>query len=256
MTHVSFTETSPFFLSILLTPSRYCHCGRDRFFERHSRDAIAHGGPAGPAVGNPRAEGVVRAWRTPPSEKEECSIMSDTNNNPNSTADPVTSATPDEAVQILRALQARIQPPDSSRVAHIKSATLASVDPHFITASINAIGAIDAVQTAIGRTGEDVRQEAETAARWTAFTDELRTMLAASVGADRIRRQTLGLMSLQTYNICKQLNRDKTRVPLVGAHLLEMKRLNKLGTKSGKGSSSKPQNPGPATTSTPPVNAS
>jgi hypothetical protein len=181
--------------------------------------------------------------------------MSNANDNPNVTADPVTFATPDEAVQILRALQARIQPPDNSRVAQVKSATLANVDPHFITASINAIGAIDAVQTAIGRTGEDVRQEAETSARWTAFTDELRTMLAASIGADRIRRQNLGLMSLQTYNICKQLYRDKTRAPLVGAHLLEMKRLNKLGVKSGKSSSPKEPNPGPVIATTAPVHS-
>ena len=155
--------------------------------------------------------------------------MADTNNTTTPTTDPATFVTPDEAVQILRALQARIQAADDSRVAHIKSATLANVDPHFITASINAIGAIEAVQAAVGRTGDDARQEAETASRWTAFTDELRTMLAAAVSADRTRRRNLGLTALQTYSICKQLNRDKTRAPQVGAHLQEMKRLNKLG---------------------------
>jgi hypothetical protein len=182
--------------------------------------------------------------------------MADTNNTTTPTTDPATFITPDEAVQILRALQTRIQTPDDSRVAHMKSATLSNVDPHFITASINAIGAIDAVQAAVGLTGDDARQEAETASRWTAFTDELRTMLAAAVSSDRTRRRNLGLTALQTYSICKQLNRDKTRSAQVGAHLQEMKRLNKLGAKSGKGSSSKPPNPGPVTTSTPPVNAS
>jgi hypothetical protein len=52
-------------------------------------------------------------------------------------------------------------------------------------------------------------------------------------------------------NICKQLNRDKTRSPQVSAHLQEMKRLNKLGVKSGKSLSSTPQNPGPVA-ATPP----
>lgn len=183
--------------------------------------------------------------------------MADTNNTQSPGTDPTTTpVTPDEAVQILRMLQARLQVPDDSRVAHVKSFTLIGVDPHFITASINAIGAVGAVQMAVGRTGEDVRQEVETTARWTAFTDELRTMLAASVGADRVRRLNLGLTALQTYSICKQLNRDKTLSPQVAAHLQEMKRLNKLGVKSGKGSSSKPQNPGPVATPIPPVNAS
>ncbi|HEY2323670.1 MAG TPA: hypothetical protein VGJ82_12490 [Thermoanaerobaculia bacterium] len=179
--------------------------------------------------------------------------MADTTNPQNPGADPATILTPDEAVQILRTLQTRIQPPDDSRVAHVKSFTLASVDPHFVTASINAIGAVEAVQSAVGRTAEDVRQETETAARWTAFTDELRTMLAASIGADRVRRLNVGLTALQTYSICKQLNRDKTRAPQVSAHLQEMKRLNKLGGKSGKSSTPKPQNPGPVTTPIPPV---
>ena len=180
--------------------------------------------------------------------------MADTNNTQTSATDPATFATPDEAVQILRALQARIQAPDGSRVTHLKSMTLANVDPHFITASINAIGAIDAVQTVVGRTADDARQEAETASRWTAFTDELRTMLAAAISADRTRRQNLGLTALQTYSICKQLVRDRTRAPQVTAHLAEMKRLNKLGSKSGKSGSSTPQQPSTVPTNPTPMN--
>ena len=36
----------------------------------------------------------------------------------------------------------------------------------------------------------------ETAARWTAFTDELRTMLAAATQADHVRRQSVNLAAL------------------------------------------------------------
>jgi hypothetical protein len=54
-------------------------------------------------------------------------------------------------------------------------------------------------------------------------------MLAAATQADHVRRQSVNLAALQTYNICRQLARDKTRTPQVGAHLQEMKRLNKLG---------------------------
>jgi hypothetical protein len=62
-----------------------------------------------------------------------------------------------------------------------------------------------------------VRQEVETAARWTAFTDELRTMIAAAVQADHVRPQSVNLAALRTYNICRQLARDRTRAPQVGA---------------------------------------
>ena len=148
-------------------------------------------------------------------------------------SDPTTTMlAPDEAVQMLRAMRDRIPIPEASRIPHVKF-NLGGVDPQFVNASINAIGAVDAVQTAVGRTDEDVRQEVDTASRWTAFTDELRTMLAAATQADHVRRQSVNLAALQTYNICKQLARDKTRAPQVAAHLQEMKRLNKLGrTKS------------------------
>ena len=78
-------------------------------------------------------------------------------------------------------------------------------------------------------------------------------MLAAAVGADRVRRQSLGLVSLQTYSICKQLSRDRSRAPQVTGHLQEMKKLNRLGrVRSSKGSG-QPADPTP--TSHPPVNA-
>ena len=166
---------------------------------------------------------------------------------PTTAPDPTTTMlAPDEAVQMLRAIQARIPLPDASRIPHTKF-NLGGVDPQFVTASVNAIGAVDAIQTAVGRNGEDARQEVETAARWTAFTDELRTMLAAALQADGVRRQSVNLAALQTYNICKQLARDKTRAPQVTAHLQEMKRLNKLGrrAKSSTGSPQPQPQPGP-----------
>src|ERR1051326_2381856 len=150
---------------------------------------------------------------------------------PTPAPDPTTTLlAPDEAVQMLRAIRERIPIPDASRLPHV-NVNINGVDQQFVTASINAIGAVDAIQTAVGRTGEDARQEVETAARWTAFTDELRTLLAAAVQADGVRRKSVNLAALQTYNICKQLVRDKTQGPQVTAHLQEMKRLNKLGRK-------------------------
>jgi len=177
-------------------------------------------------------------------------MMMNTLNPPTTGSDPTTMLAPDEAVQMLRAIRERIPIPDASRIPHTKF-SLGGVDPQFVTASINAIGAVDAVQTAVGRTNEEVRQEVETAARWTAFTDELRTMLAAATQADHVRRQSVNLAALQTYNICRQLARDKTRAPQVGAHLQEMKRLNKFGRK--KSSTTTPPEPTPVPTSPPTI---
>lgn len=169
---------------------------------------------------------------------------------PTTGSDPTTTMlAPDEAVQMLRAIRDRIPIPDASRIPHTKF-NLGGVDPQFVTASINAIGAVDVVQTAVGRTDEDVRQEVETAARWTAFTDELRTMLAAAVQADHVRRQSVNLAALQTYSICRQLARDKTRAPQVGAHLQEMKRLNRLGRKKSSTTTQPQPDPAPPSPST------
>jgi len=169
---------------------------------------------------------------------------------PTPAPDPTTTMlAPDEAVQMLRAIRARIPIPDASRLAHVKFSS-GNADPQFVTASINAIGAVDAVQSAVGRSDEDVRQEVDAAARWTAFTDELRTMLAAAVQADGVRRKSVNLAALQTYNICKQLARDKTRAPQVTAHLQEMKRLNKLGRKKAS-PTTQPSEPTPAPQSPP-----
>jgi hypothetical protein len=92
-------------------------------------------------------------------------MMMNTLNPPTTGSDPTTMLAPDEAVQMLRTMRDRIPIPDDSRIPHTKF-NLGGVDPQFVTASINAIGAVDAVQTSVGRTDEEVRQEVETAARW------------------------------------------------------------------------------------------
>jgi hypothetical protein len=73
-------------------------------------------------------------------------------------------------------------------------------------------------------------------------------MLAAAVQADGVRRKSVNLAALQTYNICKQLARDRTHAPQVTAHLQEMKRLNKLGRKKTSSPTPTPE-PTPAATS-------
>jgi hypothetical protein len=136
---------------------------------------------------------------------------------------------PEELVQQLRAIRERIPLPDPSPAPAALRRRLAHVDANFVQASINAAGASDVVQNALGRTDEELRQETDAAARWTAVADELRTLLKNVLTANTVRRQRIGLAALQTYKICEQLARDDAHASQLSEHIVEMKRLNRFG---------------------------
>lgn len=142
--------------------------------------------------------------------------------------------TPESVVQQLRALRAQIPLPEPATataapvVPNALRRRLAHVNADFVHASINAAGASDVVQQALGRTDEDLRQEADAAARWTAVADELRSLLHSILIANTLRRQRVGLAALRTYKICEQLVRDEGHARL-RPHIVEMKRFNKFG---------------------------
>jgi hypothetical protein len=102
-----------------------------------------------------------------------------------------------------------------------------------VQAAINSLGASDGVQNVLGVTPSEVQRETEDAARWTAVEDELRAMLSGVAAANLIRRHRIGLVTLQTYNICCQLVRKKEHANLM-PHVETMKRLNKFGRKRAK----------------------
>ncbi|HVR40643.1 MAG TPA: hypothetical protein VMU84_16225 [Thermoanaerobaculia bacterium] len=141
---------------------------------------------------------------------------------------PEPMLTPEEVVRQLRAVWAQISLPETSAAPAALRRRLAHVDAKFVQAAVNATGASNVVQQALGRTDEDLRQEIDVAARWSAVADELRGMLQSVLGANTVRRQRIGLAALQTYKICQQLARDDVHERL-GAHIAEMKKLNKFG---------------------------
>jgi cation transport regulator ChaB len=106
---------------------------------------------------------------------------------------------------------------------------LSHVNADFVYAAINAAGASDVVQNALGRTDEDLRQETDAAVRWSAVADELRALLQSVVMANTVRRQRIGLAALQTYKICQQLAREDGQAARLGTHIAEMKKLNRFG---------------------------
>ena len=139
-----------------------------------------------------------------------------------------TTLTPEEFVRELRALRARLPMPAAAVTPAALRRRLAHVDAQFVQASVNTVGASEVVQNALGRSDEDLRQEIDSIARWSAGNDELRALLQASVAANTVRRQRVGLAALQTYQICQQLARDESHASLL-PRISEMRRLNKFG---------------------------
>lgn len=157
--------------------------------------------------------------------------------------------TPEELVQQLRTLRAQMPPPPLP-VKKIGATRLENVDPHFIQAAVNVVSASDAVSSAVGRTQEDLQQEIDTIARWTAAIDELRSLLREALTANAARRQRLGLAALQTYQISQQLTRDEKHDKLE-AHVGEMKRTNRFG-RARRSKAGQPATPQPPTPQPPP----
>jgi len=159
----------------------------------------------------------------------------------NDTSPAPVMLSPEEVVQQLRALRAQIPLPQPPAVPVSPKRRLGSVDPQFISAAINAAGVSDVVQTALGRTDEELRQENDATIRWTAVVDELRSLLRQILEANTQRRQRVGLAALQTYKICQQLARDETHATRLAAHIGEMKKLNKFGRLRRKAPQPDPQ---------------
>ena len=154
--------------------------------------------------------------------------------------------TPEEFVSELRALRARLPLPVPAAGPAALRRRLGHVDEQFIQVSVNTIGASEAVRSALGRSEEELRQEIDTIARWSAGNDELRALLQDSVAANTVRRQRVGLAALQTYQICQQLARDESHAAL-RPRISEMRRLNKFGRSRRKAASQPEPEPIPKT---------
>jgi hypothetical protein len=138
---------------------------------------------------------------------------------------------PEEIVDVFRVIREYI--PDFGLMAESDLVQLrgaAFLDPLFVQASINTVGASPSVANLIGRPSEVLRQETVDAGRWTAVEDELRVTLKGVAAANLVRRHRIGLAALQTYNVARQLVRSKTHAHLL-PHVAEMKRLNRFGKK-------------------------
>ena len=146
-----------------------------------------------------------------------------------STVPTTTPVQPEEVVQQLRAM--RVQIPDFVQLprANARSLTrVANVDAEFVQTTINAIGASEALRSALGQSAEELRQNTEFTTRWGAVAEELAAMLSGVNAAITVRRHRIGLTALQAYNMSRQLVRQKEHAHLL-PHVDAMKRRVKFG---------------------------
>ena len=147
---------------------------------------------------------------------------------------PTNPIQPEEVVQQLRALRGQI--PDFVQLPAIEAQALAKssgVHPRFLQTTINAIGASEALRSALGKSAEELRQDVDFTDRWGAVAEELEAMLKGVRAALIVRRHRLGLTALQAYNIARQLVRQKEHANLL-PYVATMKQRNKFGRKRVK----------------------
>jgi hypothetical protein len=150
-------------------------------------------------------------------------------------APPASTLAPEVIVDHLRALRAQmvtVTPLSAAERQQLRGRSRTS-NP-ILQASINVIGAHDAVSQAVAQPADGVRRLYDEANRWTAVADELRTMLEGVLGANLVRRQRLSLIAAQAYNIGTQLARDPANAVLL-PHVQEIKRLKSFARRKKPG---------------------
>jgi len=119
-----------------------------------------------------------------------------------SDATPLALANPVALIQGLRYLQQRIPGFTQLSVAEERSLIrVASLDADFIEAGIRAGSAWSETKGIIGRSGEELRHEADEIRHWDEAESEVRALLKGISAANRKRRHRLGTDILNLYMI-------------------------------------------------------
>jgi len=114
-----------------------------------------------------------------------------------------------------------------------------NLDPNFVAATINAAGASPLVETMLGRTQPELRQEADDSQHWTQLEDELRAMLDGVATGNRVRRSRIGKAALDVYAISRRLAMRPEHAALL-PHVATMKRLGHFGRSKAKATAPAP----------------
>ena len=166
-------------------------------------------------------------------------------------ANPPAVISPEAMVEQLRVLRAQIPEYAQLTANDARSLrTLASLNPEFAQAAINAVGASPRVEATVGQSAEELQAIAEAAGRWSTVEDELRAMLEGVSSGNLIRRHSLGRAALLTYAVSKKLVKEPEHANLL-PHLAQMRRTNRLGHSRKSVVPHAPQPPAPAPTPEP-----
>ncbi len=125
------------------------------------------------------------------------------------TLDGTVALTPEQIVEQLRILRQHI--PDSAPLAIPERAALrpaATVHDELVQNAADTIGASPHLENAVSMSAEALRNERTEAGRWKAVESELEAMHKGVASANLGRRYRIGLKSLQTYSIARQLVRE------------------------------------------------
>jgi hypothetical protein len=137
---------------------------------------------------------------------------------------PAAFANPVALIQGFRYLQQRI--PGFAQLSAEEERALirvSSLDPDFIEAGIRAGSAWGDTKGIIGRSGEELRQEADEIRQWDEAEAEVRAFLKGISAANRKRRHRLGRDILNLYMILGETIEMESRRYLL-PHYEEMKR--------------------------------
>jgi hypothetical protein len=161
-------------------------------------------------------------------------------------ADEPAAVGPEVLVEQLRGMRQFIPDYTQLRVSDARVIRASAfVDPRFVEAAITAISACHCLRGALDQTAAGLNGEVADAARWAVVEEELRAMLQGVVAANLVRRHRVGLATLQTYSISRQLVRQEGHTDLL-PHVAAMKRLNRFGRR-GKSPGDEPEAPQPVT---------
>jgi hypothetical protein len=144
-------------------------------------------------------------------------------------ADGTVPFTPEQIVEQLRMLRQHV--PDFGPLTVPDARSLrrtAHVNAELVQAAINTLGASKFISSAIGNNADEVLAERVDVGRWSAVEDELRAILQGVSAANLSRRHRIGLITLQTYSISRQLVRNKRNADLL-PHVDGMRRVNTFG---------------------------
>ncbi len=125
------------------------------------------------------------------------------------TLDGTVAFTPEQIVEQLRILRQHI--PDFAPLAIPESKVLrpaAAVHDELVQDAADTIGASSHVAGAVGMSADGLRNERTEVSRWKAVETELQAMHHGVASANLGRRYRIGLKTLQTYSIARQLVRE------------------------------------------------